>query len=281
MSITFAIILGFVVGFLVVSFMRENIYIDENGISIKDFMYPLHISNDTIVSISLVDRLPLLVRRNNGGSLGNIQKGYYTIKRFGESLEKATLYIRNKNISAIEIKTVSGLVYINRNNDEQTRELFDEMKNNVKILKDSELNYNAKPRKTFRSIFIVAFFIVALLAYPMFFANYGNEVVINDNAIEIKGDYAMEIPLSDIDTVLLVERLPEIALRTNGISTSKVSIGNFKIKDGDQCRLYVNNSTPLFVEIRCQQGASKFSSIFINRKTVEETKALYEEIVNN
>ena len=281
MSITF-IVLGFVLVFLVVSFLQERIYVYDDGIKIKDFMYPLWIQNDTIVSISLVDRLPLLIYKTNGGGLGRIQKGYYTIKKDGERSENATLYIRNRNASAIEIRTVKGLIYINKNNNEQTQELFDEIKNNVKILKESELNYNAGRPRTYRSVFIIAVFIVALIAYPIFFANYGNEIVVDDNKIEIKGDYSMDIPFDDIDTVLLVESLPNIKLRTNGISTNKVNIGKFKMADGNKCRLYINKSTPLFVEIRLDaQDSPSESLVFINRKTVDETKLLYDQIIDN
>ena len=245
-------------------------------------MYPLWIQNDTIVSISLVDRLPLLIYKTNGGGLGRIQKGYYTIKKDGERSENATLYIRNRNASAIEIRTVKGLIYINKNNNEQTQELFDEIKNNVKILKESELNYNAGRPRTYRSVFIIAVFIVALIAYPIFFANYGNEIIVDDNKIEIKGDYSMDIPFDDIDTVLLIESLPNIKLRTNGISTNKVNIGKFKMADGNKCRLYINKSTPLFVEIRLDAKDSPSESlVFINRKTVEETKQLYDQIIYN
>lgn len=281
MSITF-IVLGFVLVFLVVSFLQERIYVYDDGIKIKDLMYPLWIQNDTIVSISLVDRLPLLIYKTNGGALGRIQKGYYTIKKDGERSENATLYIRNKNANAIEIRTVKGLIYINRNNNEQTQELFDEIKNNVKILKESELNYNAARPRTYRSVFIIAVFIVALIAYPIFFANYGNEIIVDDNKIEIKGDYSMNIPFDDIDTILLVESLPEIKLRTNGISTKKVNIGKFKMADGNKCRLYINKSIPLYVEIRLDaQDSPSESLVFINRKTVEETKLLYDQIIDN
>ena len=281
MSITF-IVLGFVLVFLVVSFLQERIYVYDDGIKIKDLMYPLWIQNDTILSISLVDRLPLLIYKTNGGGLGRIQKGYYTIKKDGEHSENATLYIRNRNASAIEIRTVKGLIYINKNNNEQTQELFDEIKNNVKILKESELNYNAGRPRTYRSVFIIAVFIVALIAYPIFFANYGNEIIVDDNKIEIKGDYSMDIPFDDIDTVLLVESLPNIKLRTNGISTNKVNIGKFKMADGNKCRLYINKSTPLFVEIRLDaQDSPSESLVFINRKTVDETKLLYDQIIDN
>ena len=281
MSITF-IVLGFVLVFLVVSFLQERIYVYDDGIKIKDFMYPLWIQNDTIVSISLVDRLPLLIYKTNGGGLGRIQKGYYTIKKGGEHSENATLYIRNRNASAIEIRTVKGLIYINRKNDEQTQELFDEIKNNVKILKENELNYNAGRPRTYRSVFIIVVFIAALVAYPIFFANYENEIIVDDNKIEIKGDYSMDIPFDDIDTVLLVESLPEIKLRTNGISTRKVNIGNFKMADGNKCRLYINKSIPLYVEIRLDaQDSPSESLVFINRKTVDETKLLYDQIIDN
>ncbi|MBQ4548697.1 MAG: hypothetical protein IJA42_05890 [Bacteroidales bacterium] len=281
MLITF-IVLGFVLVFLVVSFLQERVYVYDDGIKIKDFMYPLWIQNDTIVSISLVDRLPLLIYKTNGGGLGRIQKGYYTIKKDGEHSENATLYIRNRNASAIEIRTVKGLIYINKNNNEQTQELFDEIKNNVKILKESELNYNSGRPRTYRSVFIIAVFIVALIAYPIFFANYGNEIIVDDNKIEIKGDYSMDIPFDDIDTVLLIESLPNIKLRTNGISTNKVNIGKFKMADGNKCRLYINKSTPLFVEIRLDaQDSPSESLVFINRKTVEGTKLLYDQIIDN
>ncbi|MBE6347215.1 MAG: hypothetical protein E7067_08480 [Lentimicrobiaceae bacterium] len=281
MSVTF-IVLGFVLVFLVVSFLQERIYVYDDGIKIKDLMYPLWIQNDTIVSIKMIDNLPSLIYRTNGGGLGRIQKGYYTIKKDGEHSENATLYIRNRKASAIEIRTVKGLIYINRKNDEQTQELFDEIKNNVKILKENELNYEAKRPRTYRSVFIIVVFIAALIAYPIFFANYGNEIIVVDNKIEIKGDYSMYIPFDDIDTVLLVESLPEIKLRTNGISTRKVNIGNFKMADGNKCRLYINKSIPLYVEIRLDaQDSPSESLVFINRKTVDETKLLYDQIIDN
>ena len=276
------IVLGIVVLFVAMAFIKEKIFVCEDGIKIKDLLYPLTIANDTVVSINMVDRLPLLIHRTNGAGFGSIQKGYFTVKNssIGHS-ENATLYIRNRNASAIEIRTVKGLVYINLKNDELTQELFNEMKSTVKILNDNELNLNAKRPRTYRSVIVIVALVAMLLA-PTLFMNYSNEVVVSDDMIEIKGDYAMNIPLSDIDTVLLVEQLPSIKLRTNGISTAKVNIGNFKMSDGNKCRLYINKDVDAFVEIRlvAQGSQPKAGLIFINRKTVEDTKTLYEEIFN-
>ena len=269
--------------FIILAFVKEKIIVYEDGIKIKDLMYPLTIPNDAIVSINMIDRLPILKYRTNGTGMGAIQKGYFTVKNsFQEHSENATLYIRNKNASAIEIRTVNGLVYINQKNDELTQELFHEIKDTVKILKENELNLNAKRPRTYRSVFVIVVLLEALLA-PALFMNYNSKVLVGNDVIEIKGEYAMTIPVSDIDTVLLVEKLPSIKTRANGISTRKVKIGIFKMSDGNKCRLYINKDVPLFVEIKCQQTTDNGQQtlVFINRKTVEDTKTLYDEIFNS
>ena len=264
-----------------IAIKAEGIFVSEDGIKIKDDMFPLYIPNDIIISITLLDRVPRILMKTNGANFGRIFKGKCKIMR-SDAAEKATMYLRNRMSNVIEIKTVNGSIFINRKNDALTQQLFDEMKNTVKVVKESELDYCAKPRKNYRSVLMTIAF-VALLMGPVFFMNYNNEIVVSDKAIEIKGEYAMTIPFSDIDTVLLVEELPSIKLRTNGISTRKVNIGKFKMSDGNKCRLYVNKDVPLFIEIKCQKAndESQKSLIFINRKTVDETKALYEEIFNS
>jgi hypothetical protein len=272
-----------VVLLIIAAVRRERVLVFDDEIKIKDWLYPLTIPNDTIVSISLVDRLPKLIHRANGTGIGLILKGYFTVKNSSlEHSENATLYIRNRNASAIEIRTVKGLVYINQKNDELTQNLFNEMKNTVKILKENELNLNAKRPRTYRSVIVIAVFFVVLLA-PTLFMIYGNEVVVGNDVIEIKGEYAMTIPVSEIDTVLLIEKLPSIRTRANGISTRKVNIGKFKMIGGDKANLYINKNIDMFIEIKlnAHNSQSKADLIFINRKTVEETKALYEEIFNS
>lgn len=278
---TLLYVLGLTVALCFIAIKTERIFVSEDGIKIKDDMFPLYIPNDIIISITLLDRAPRILMKTNGANFGGIFKGKCKIMR-NDAAEKVTMYLRNRRSNIIEIKTVNGSIFINRKNDALTQELFNEMKNTVKIVKESELDYCAKPRRNFRSVLMTIAF-VALLMGPVFFMNYNNEIVVNDKAIEIKGEYAMNIPLSDIDTVLLIEKLPSIKLRTNGISTRKVDIGKFKMSDGDKCRLYINKDVSLFIEIKCQKAndESQKSLIFINRKTLEETKALFEEIFNS
>lgn len=278
---TLLYILGLTVALCFIAIKTERIFVSEDGIKIKDDMFPLYIPNDIIISITLLDRVPRILMKTNGANFGGIFKGKCKIMR-NDAAEKVTMYLRNRRSNIIEIKTVNGSIFINRKNDALTQELFNEMKNTVKIVQESELDYCAKPRRNFRSVLMTIAF-VALLMGPVFFMNYNNEIVVNDKAIEIKGEYAMNIPLSDIDTVLLIEKLPSIKLRTNGISTRKVDIGNFKMSDGNKCRLYINKDVPLFVVIKRQKANDKSQKllIFINKTTIEETKVLYDEIFNS
>lgn len=271
-------ILGLTIALCFIAVKVESIFVSEDGIEIKDSMYPLYIPNDIIVSITLLNSVPRILMKTNGANFGRIFKGKCKIMR-NNATEKVTMYLRNKRSNVIEIKTVNGSVFINRKNDALTQELFDEMKSTVKIVKESELDYCSKPRRNYRSTLMIVAFTAALLG-PLFFMNYNSEIIVTDNVIEIKGEYAMTIPFSDIDTVLLIEKLPPIKTRTNGISTRKVNIGKFKMSNGQKANLYINKDVPLFIEIRpiANSQMLKAQLVFLNRKTVEDTKALYEEI---
>ena len=275
-------ILGLTIALCFIAVKVESIFVSEDGIEIKDNMYPLYIPNDIIVSITLLNGVPRILMKTNGANFGRIFKGKCKIMRDGAA-EKVTMYLRNKRSNVVEIKTVNGSIFINRKNDALTQQLFDEMKSTVKIVKESELDYCSKTRRNYRSILVIVAFTAALLG-PLFFMNYNSEIIVTDDFIEIKGEYAMTIPFSDIDTVMLVEKLPPIKTKTNGISTRKVNIGKFKMSDGEKAKLYINKDVPLFIEIRrdvtpvASGDNSQQSLIFLNRKTVEETKALYEEI---
>lgn len=272
-------ILGLTIALCFIAVKVESIFVSEDGIEIKDNMYPLYIPNDIIVSITLLNSVPRILMKTNGANFGRIFKGKCKIMR-NNATEKVTMYLRNKRSNVIEIKTVNGSIFINRKNDALTQQLFDEMKSTVKIVKESELDYCSKPRRNYRSTLLMIVAFTAALLGPLFFMNYNSEIIVTDDAVEIKGEYAMTIPFSDIDTVLLIEKLPPIKTRTNGISTRKVNIGKFKMSNGQKANLYINKYVPLFIEIRpiANSQMLKTQLIFINRKTVEDTKALYEEI---
>ena len=104
----------------------------------------------------MLERIPVILARSNGANLGKMLKGVCKIKKFdSNNVEKVNVYLRDRGAQVIKINTVYGSVYINRKNNELTKELFDEMKNTVKILKENELNHFAKRPKALKSIIVV------------------------------------------------------------------------------------------------------------------------------
>ncbi len=49
-----------------------------------------------------------------------------------------------------------------------------------------------------------------------------------NNELEIQGPYSISLNISDLDSISLLENLPEITIRSHGISTGKVAKGKFK-----------------------------------------------------
>ena len=49
-----------------------------------------------------------------------------------------------------------------------------------------------------------------------------------NNQLEIQGPYSISLLISDLDSICLLESLPEITKRSHGISTGKVAKGKFK-----------------------------------------------------
>ncbi|NDH78340.1 MAG: hypothetical protein EBY63_05880, partial [Flavobacteriia bacterium] len=46
--------------------------------------------------------------------------------------------------------------------------------------------------------------------------------------LEIQGPYSISFKISDLDSISLLKSLPEITIRSHGISTGKVAKGKFK-----------------------------------------------------
>ena len=78
---TLLYILGLTVALCFIAIKAEGIFVSEDGIKIKDDMFPLYIPNDTIISITLLDRVPRILMKTNGANFGRIFKGKCKIMR--------------------------------------------------------------------------------------------------------------------------------------------------------------------------------------------------------
>jgi hypothetical protein len=105
-------------------------------------------------------------------------------------------------------------------------------------------------------------------------------IEVSEDYITAKGGgYSATIPMSDITTATVLTGWPSISIRTNGLSTEKVSIGHFRLKGGESCMLFLCEDGGPVLEVRTVDG----KLYYLNCATEEETLemiAKVKEILN-
>lgn len=127
-------------------------------------------------------------------------------------------------------------------------------------------------RYRFTIIFLALFFFVA--GAMLLLWSRPNVIEVNDGKVVISGNYGIKIPLDEIRMVEMLDCLPEIEARTNGIGMEYIQKGNFRLEGIGACRLYVNLKYSPFVHI-VTAGAGH---IFFNTEDSVMTKELYDRI---
>lgn len=101
-----------------------------------------------------------------------------------------------------------------------------------------------------------------------------NTIEIQDGSLVISGSYGMTLPTEEIKTVELLDTLPKITIRTNGIALGDTMIGHFRMKEIGSCRLHLNTGFPPFVHIVTKEG----KHIFFNTKDAARTRELFDSL---
>jgi hypothetical protein len=100
-------------------------------------------------------------------------------------------------------------------------------------------------------------------------------VEVSEDYITAKGGgYSASIPVQNITSTTMLSRWPDISLRTNGLSTDKVSIGHFRLKGGESCMLFLCDDGGPVLEVRTADG----SLYYFNCATEEETLEMIAKV---
>ncbi len=100
------------------------------------------------------------------------------------------------------------------------------------------------------------------------------EIYVNENQVEIRGSYTLDIPLTAISAVKLEEQFPNVAYRDNGISFKDINIGYFKLRSGERCFMYLKNRLLPIIHIERR----KDMPVYVNCDTPNETIELYNKL---
>lgn len=100
------------------------------------------------------------------------------------------------------------------------------------------------------------------------------ECNVTADVLEIKCAFGATVKLQDIKGLELAQTRPDIASRTFGSAVGEKLRGSFALADGSSAQVYMENAQPPFVHFTAGN-----TSYYINGTTADDTKAIYDKLV--
>ena len=122
---------------------------------------------------------------------------------------------------------------------------------------------------------IIAFVALAAMLVYFFKGDKPAIVEVSEDYITAKGSgYSASIAMSDIAETHVLTSWPDISIRTNGFATEKVGIGHFRLKNGENCMMFVCVDGGPMLEVRTMDGGL----YYLNCATEEETLEMIAKV---
>ena len=108
-------------------------------------------------------------------------------------------------------------------------------------------------------IFVLIFSL--LFIFFIFFSGFRDSgLLIKEDRLNIEGIYKTEIKYSDLQSIELIDQLPAIKHRRNGIALGSVNKGWFTTRDGQNVKLILNSGQCPIIRIKTISGEIIFFS---------------------
>lgn len=100
-----------------------------------------------------------------------------------------------------------------------------------------------------------------------------DQLTVSHDAIEISGMYGEQLISTEIQSVELADRIPEIKMKANGFALGTINKGYFKTVDGELVKLILNSRTMPCILITRSDG----KKIYYSSKTIPNAQ-LFESL---
>ena len=143
------------------------------------------------------------------------------------------------------------------------------------IMMVMNLKYTPKRKRRLNLALTVgtAVFILVMVSYVIYSTVSTNSLVIEDQTLEVTGEYGREWELADIEAYYLTDEWPNIRRRTNGMSTESRKKGQFIIEEWGKGWLYLYTDRPPYIVIK-----SKDHFMMINAEDPNVTQQWFNEL---
>lgn len=136
------------------------------------------------------------------------------------------------------------------------------------------------PHKRKKLIWIFSSVSITVLLFLGFIFGYGymtNDITITEDRFEVSGMYGVEWDIDEIEKVELLEELPEVLIRNNGMATTNLLKGKFRLEEPyGKGRLFIRKGKSPYLYV-----ATKEDYVLINKDSKEEIETIYNQLLHN
>lgn len=137
-----------------------------------------------------------------------------------------------------------------------------------------KFDHNKKSKAETVVIIVIALVTFSIMMIIFSSGKEPNKIRVTDTSIIIDGNFGATIKKDDINEISIVENLPEVSLRVNGYSDgSSVRKGDFKLKNGDKVKLYIQSKSGPYIKI-----STITNDVYINYKDKNQTIQLLNNL---
>jgi len=142
--------------------------------------------------------------------------------------------------------------------------------------------YPKKQRKTAQIALWILLGVGITVGIIMSIGFSSSQLTFQENNLAISGIYGETIAYQDIANLSLIQKLPDIKIKTNGFALQNIKKGYFKTKNGEKVRLILNSlDTPcLLIELKSGEKIYYSDTAHSNVKLYEDYLIRYKEISN-
>lgn len=119
---------------------------------------------------------------------------------------------------------------------------------------------------------MLALAVVLVIVYHIWLVK-DSKVEVLPETFAVEGDYGIKMPYQAIDSVFVMETMPEVKYTKDGYSVFGNKKGEFRLKDGSDAKFYLLGKQPPYLKMYTHGGL-----VFVNRKTTAETEQLIVEL---
>ena len=148
------------------------------------------------------------------------------------------------------------------------------------VLEKEDLKESRIERIGIRILLVVIIIIPAIVMLSIIRSSRPATIEVSEDSITAKGGgYDASIPMNDITEATTLNDWPDISIRTKGVSTQRTNFGHFRLKNGEDCMLFLYKHGGPVLEVRTSDGGLYYLNCGTEEETLEMI-AKVKQIVN-